>query len=73
MGENLEELGYGDDSLDTTLRTQSLDPGFPEDLVRRRHEVVGDRARLGCLLERLPPPAQVFPACFDVHTDWIAK
>ena len=26
-----------------------------------------DKARLGCLLERLPPPAQVFPACFDVH------
>ncbi|KAI4537349.1 hypothetical protein MG293_012212 [Ovis ammon polii] len=32
-----------------------------------------DKARLGCLLERPPPPAQVFPACFDVHTDWIAR
>ena len=28
MGENLEELGYGDDSLDTTLRTQSLEYPF---------------------------------------------
>ena len=28
MGENLEELGYGDDILDTSLRTQSLESSF---------------------------------------------